>query len=340
MSLKTSETVEIIAELAQGFEGKIEQTELLLKAAAKAGANAAKYQLVYADELATPDYQYYELFKSLEMTDEFWHSLAQKADQQNIQLHFDIFGEKSLALSEAIGVSAVKVHGTDISNIGFLKAIASSKIERVLLGAGGAYQSEIDKALEILSEKKVVVFLGFQAYPTPNNTNQISRVAALANTYSQQGENILVGFADHAAPDNPLRYALAAVAIGAGAKVIEKHLSLGSVMELEDFESSLNPDEFLEFVNVIQGCAQAYGITQVCDDYGMSKEEKVYRKAIRRHVISVRNLDIGHKISPQDVILKRSSAEVPITDISSVYNIKLKKAVSQNSPIILTDLDG
>mgnify|MGYP006100741037 FL=1 len=62
--------VEIVAELAQGFEGSLEQTKLLVKAAAKAGANAAKFQLVYADELATPDYQYYDLFTDLEMTDD------------------------------------------------------------------------------------------------------------------------------------------------------------------------------------------------------------------------------------------------------------------------------
>ncbi|VUX54991.1 protein of unknown function [uncultured Woeseiaceae bacterium] len=46
--------LEIIAELGQGFEGKPEQARLLINAAAKAGADAAKYQLVYADELATP----------------------------------------------------------------------------------------------------------------------------------------------------------------------------------------------------------------------------------------------------------------------------------------------
>ena len=59
--------LKIIAEIAQGFEGNFEQSKLLIKAAAKAGADAVKFQLVYADELATVDYQYYSLFKELEM---------------------------------------------------------------------------------------------------------------------------------------------------------------------------------------------------------------------------------------------------------------------------------
>jgi sialic acid synthase SpsE len=49
-------TIEIIAEIAQGFEGVAEQARLLMKAASSAGADAAKYQLVYADELATTEY--------------------------------------------------------------------------------------------------------------------------------------------------------------------------------------------------------------------------------------------------------------------------------------------
>ena len=48
--------IEVVAELAQGFEGCVQQTKLMVKAAAMAGADAAKFQLIFADELSTPDY--------------------------------------------------------------------------------------------------------------------------------------------------------------------------------------------------------------------------------------------------------------------------------------------
>ena len=51
--------IEVIAELAQGFEGRPDQARLLLQAAASAGADAAKFQLIYADELAAPDYRHW-----------------------------------------------------------------------------------------------------------------------------------------------------------------------------------------------------------------------------------------------------------------------------------------
>src|SRR5689334_16135485 len=154
--------LEIIAELAQGFEGDPMKARLLIKAAAAAGADAAKFQLVYADELATPDYKYYDLFKSLEMSDEVWQDLYSYAQQLKFHLYLDIFGTKSLALCEKIGIKSVKLHGTDIANIGLLNEINKSSIGNIILGAGGAHLSEIETALDLLKNKNVTVLLGFQ----------------------------------------------------------------------------------------------------------------------------------------------------------------------------------
>src|SRR3990167_2341508 len=260
MTIKNISTIEIIAELAQGFEGRPDQARLLIKAAASAGADAAKFQLVYADELATPDYKYYKLFRSLEMSDAVWSSLATYAAELNIKLYVDVFGKRSLHLAEQIGVAAVKIHGTDITNIGLLSEVSGSSIQRVLLGAGGAYLSEIQQAIEVLSNKAVVVLLGFQGYPTPDEDNQIERIRFLAQQFRQY-PNVIIGFADHALSGSPMRYALAAVALGVGAKVFEKHLTLGRVMKLEDYEAALNPDEFLEFSQIMWSCMQSLGGT-------------------------------------------------------------------------------
>ena len=331
--------IEIIAELAQGFEGRPEQALLLLKAAAAAGADAAKYQLVYADELATPDYKYYDLFKSLEMDDDTWESLAAKALGLGIQMHLDIFGTRSLQLAERIGVAAVKLHGTDITNVGLLEDVARSNLSRVLLGAGGAYSSEINQALRILNAKQVVVILGFQGYPTPNEANQIDRVRLLFDWFGSEYPTVSIGFADHASPEGPLRYSLAATAIGAGARVIEKHLTLGRGMRLEDHESALNPDEFSEFSRVIHDCMQAIGKSIKVEDFNMSEAEKEYRNMIRRHVVAKRNLSEGSKIRPEDIVLKRTSSDHAINDPSLVYQQTVKQDLFENNPISHMDFE-
>ena len=330
--------IEIIAELAQGFEGRPEQARLLMKAAASAGADAAKYQLVYADELATPDYKYYELFRSLEMGDDVWEGLSTYSAELGIQLHVDIFGQRSLELAAHIQVAAVKIHGTDIANIALLTAVAKSPIKKVLLGAGGAYSSELHQALDILTEKDVIVLLGFQGYPTPNESNQIARVRLLADRFAQNYPNVSIGFSDHASPDNPLRFALAATAVGAGAKVLEKHLTLGKAMKLEDHESALNPDEFEEFTLTIRDCFEALGSEKDLEDFGMAEAEHAYRKMIRRHVVASRDLNQGTKIAPADLVLKRTSSEQVVTDLASVYQKTLNRDICKNAPVFPADI--
>lgn len=330
--------LEIIAEIAQGFEGHSEQARLLMQAAAAAGADAVKYQLVYADELATPDYKYYDLFHSLEMDDEVWKDLSDYASKLGINLHLDIFGSRSLQLAEKIEVAAVKLHGTDIANIGLLEEVRNSSIQKVLLGAGGAYLNEIQQAIDILAAKEIVIFLGFQGYPTPDETNQIARIPLMIENFRKVNPNIFVGFADHALPESPLRNALAATAIGAGATVFEKHLTLGRIMKLEDHESALNPDEFSEFVQICHHCAEAMGETQNSDDFGMSDAEKKYRKMIRRHVVTSRDLQKGLLIGPTDLVLKRCSAEEVCTDLHMIYNQTLKHDLKKNMPIGPNDI--
>ena len=265
--------IKIIAELAQGFEGNHQKAILLLKAAAKAGADSAKFQLIYADELATPDYKYYNLFKSLEMSDEVWQSLSNVAAEQNIELQLDIFGLRSLKLAEKIGVKTTKLHGTDIANLRLLNEIVESTVNKVFLGAGGAMLGELQNAMAILQNKEVIILLGFQGYPTPNDSNQIERVRFLKQNLSSETNNVKIGFADHSEPGSSLSIALPAMAIGAGAQYIEKHLTLGKVMLMEDHEAALNPDEFYEFSKTLRECSEALGHSQLNESFDMSEPE-------------------------------------------------------------------
>ena len=330
--------IEIIAELAQGFEGSLEQAKLLVKAASKAGADSAKCQLVYADELATPGYEYYELFKTLEMEDDDWLEIKQSCDNQGIELIFDVFGESSLALAQKLNIKTIKLHATDINNIGFLNSLAISSIERIMLGAGGAYEKEIKNAIEILNNKSVILFHGFQGYPTSINENQISRLAVWKSSFGSY-QNVGFGFSDHVDPESPSSITLPAFAVGQGAVVLEKHLTLGACMELEDHESAMNPDQFKIFVKSIRDITSAYGESASKNDFGMSKSENQYRKNIRRHVVVAKNIASGKIIEADDVVLKRTAALNPITDIQEIYGKVVTKDIIKNSPITKEDIN-
>lgn len=330
--------VEIVAELAQGFEGCPEQAKLLAKAAAKAGASAAKFQLIYADELATPEYDYYSLFSSLEMSDNDWESIKNVCDEYHIELILDVFGNTSLSLAEKLGVETVKLHATDINNAGFLEKLAESSVKRIMVGTGGAYLEEIQSAVDIISMKQVILFHGFQGYPTPIEDNQISRLKVLEMTFSDY-RNVVLGFSDHVDPTNPSSITLPAYAVGQGVMVLEKHLTLGCCMELEDHESAMNPDQFKIFVDCIRDIEIAHGESHCGDNFGMPESEELYRKNIRRHVIATKRLKVGDVIKASDVALKRSSLSSAYTDIQFVYGKTLNKEIDINTPLSHGDVN-
>jgi len=329
--------IEIIAELAQGFEGSKDQALLLVKAAAKSGASAAKFQLIYADELATPDYEHYELFSSLEMVDSDWFEVKELCDAYEIELIFDVFGSKGLRLAEKLQIKTIKLHATDINNIGFLSMIAKSSIKRVMLGAGGAFSSEIMEALEVIKSKNVVLFHGFQGYPTSMNSNQLSRIAIWKNLFDLH-KNITFGFSDHVDPEDITSVSLPSFAVGLGVTVLEKHLTLGRCMELEDHEVALNPDQFKIFTNSMKDIALATGESTSEENFGMTESELNYRKAIRRHVVATRNINSGDHLSKEDVALKRTSNSNAITNIKDAFSKTSVKDILSNQPITKEDI--
>ena len=330
--------LEIIAEIAQGFEGNIVKAKLFIKSAASAGANAAKFQMVYADELATPDYKYYDLFKTLELTIEEWKILADYAKELKIKLYVDIFGEKSLKISENINSESIKIHGTDIANYNLLKQVAASNISTIILGAGGAYLIEIENALRLLKNKKVISLVGFQGYPTQIDENQIGRIAILEKFINENYPNTILGFADHSSYDFKGGLTLCSLAIGFGAKVIEKHLTLGRNIQMEDFESALNPDEFEEFVNILKKTFTAVGNSNLSNDFSMSEAEKNYRNLVRRHVITLNSVDKGELLLDSNLVLKRSSSVNAISDLQIAINKRVNINLASNVPINIENI--
>ena len=325
--------VYIIAEVAQGFEGKFNQSKLLIKAASKSSSNAVKFQLVYADELATKDYKYYNLFKNLEMEEGKWKQLNDYAISLGLDFIVDVFGAKSLCTAEKAGLNTIKVHGTDITNISLLESIANSSIKKVILGVGGAYWMEIEKALKILKSKALVLMCGFQGYPTEILDNQVFRIEAIREMASKLRLNFEMGFADHAV-DEKLSSIVSLVAIGAGAKTIEKHITLGRIMELEDFESALNPDEFSCFVNEVNLGQKALGIINKDNDFKMSDSEKKYRENIRRDIVASKDISPGEMLTFQNITLKRTSNIKSIKKLDLVLGKIVKKKLKCNQPIL------
>ena len=328
-----NQNIELIAELAQGYEGCLKQALLLVNAAAAGKADSVKFQLIFADEICTPDYEYYNLFKSLEMSFEDWKKIVDRANAFGMSLILDVFGLQSLEFAEKLKVDRLMVHATDLNNFGLLCKIADGKNRDVLLGVGGGYLQEIELAIQTLKNKNIILMAGFQAYPTPNSDIQISRIWYFYQTICLKYTNVILGYADHSLPDFPDLLGLATMAYGFGARVIEKHLTLGEAMKMEDYESAINPDKFLLFSQSIKSCVEAAGSVQKTDDFGMSDSEKSYRFKMRRNVVSARTLKTGEIIKNTDVVMKRSSKVSDFSDAKEIVGRRVKEDIAMNQTL-------
>jgi len=336
----------IIAECAQGYyrqtiEESIDLAKMLVRVSKASGADAVKFQLVFANELSTSDYEYHDLFLKLEIGEKGWRSVCNLANELDIEIIFDIFGIQSLNIAESLGIKTVKIHPTDFRNKVLLDAVSkSSKINHVLAGCGGSMSEEIIETLKIFKDKKSLTLLhGFQGYPTPVNENCLNRI----ETYKKLAESInlkdyKLGFADHADPLSLDSNHLAIMAIGKGVSILEKHITLSKCLNLEDSESALSPDEFKIFVNNIRKLDIYNGVKEFTEtDFCLPQKEIKYRNSCIRHVVAADNLKAGQIIKEEDICMKRSSSSKPITDKDYVIGKKLLRDISNNQYLSFSD---
>ena len=187
--------IEIIAEIAQGYEGSSKLAELLTKGAVGAGADSIKIQIVFADELATPDYEYYRFFKSLEMDGKCWAEIVSRIQRSGKKAYFDVFGPKSLLLAKRLGADGVKLSTTEFYNRALIK-LAVEKFKRIFISIGGIPVEDIDDLIHTALRDhipKCCLMYGFQSEPTPLEQNNLNKLCS----YKQCYPDFRLGFMDH-----------------------------------------------------------------------------------------------------------------------------------------------
>jgi len=322
--------IEIVAEIAQGYEGDPKLTNLLTTGAIASGTDAVKFQLVFAEELATPDYQYYELFKSLEMPTSIWQETSGRIHKAGQKLYFDVFGFDSLDIAHEVSADGVKLSTTEFYNRSLIQK-SLNNFEKVFISIGGIPVEDIDLLMaEMLKDhsEKICLMYGFQAEPTPLQQNNLLKLGSFKNRYP----NFEIGFMDHSDGSSKDAYHLSLLAMGMGISVIEKHMTLDHSLKIEDYVSGLAPDQFKKFVELIRKYEPALG----SESLELSELENEYRSKAAKSVVALKDLKKGQVLKPTDVALKRTGITgegVPIRMLSDALDLELKANVKKDHPI-------
>lgn len=301
------EKVFIIAEAGVNHNGDIGLAKKLIDKASEAGADAVKFQSFKAEKLVTKgakkaEYQekttdikenQFQMIKKLELDYEKHRELTDYCKSKNILFLSSPFDLESIDLLDDLGLDIFKIPSGEITNLPYLKKIATLK-KKVILSTGMGNLGEIEKALDILrllGTQDITVLHCNTEYPTP-----MEDVNLLAMNTIKDAFKVKVGYSDHTLG---IEVPIAAVALGA--IVIEKHFTLDKNMEGPDHKASLEPEELKEMVKSIRNIEKALGDGIKTPTKSESKNIDIARKSI----VAAKGIAKGEVLTESNITVKR-----------------------------------
>ncbi len=323
----------IIGEVASAHEGNYLHAIKIGKAAYKAGADSVKFQIFKCDALMSSKNPQYQKFKKLEIKQNDWIKVFKKFNKKNF-LIAETFDIESLIFAINLKVfKMIKIPSTCLVNKNMLQALKSYN-KTIILASGGASFAEINFAIKHLKKKRkdIVIMAGFQNFPTKIEDTKLSQIRLLKKTFKT-----IIGYADHTDSNiSFFPYTIPLMAFTSGADIIEKHITLDRKKKGTDYQSSLNPNEFKKFTNLLKKSFYTFSK----EKWELTKAEENYRKFNKIFAVAKKNLKKGIKINQKDILFKRTNKSGITPDkIYQILGKKLKKDKKFDEIILSKDLN-
>lgn len=246
------------------YNEDIKRAKKLIHVASESGADAVKFQTfrantVYVSNAGISSYleksgirrNINEIFENAQMPYEMLKELSEYCDKQKIQ-----FMSTPFSVTDAIAINKhVKIHKVasyEINHIRLLEYLAKTK-KPIILSTGASNYDEIDFAVNILKKYHVKEYALLQCtakYPAPLESLNLLTIPEMKKRYK-----ISIGLSDHSL--DPIIGPI--IAVGLGARIIEKHFTLDKNLVGPDHRFALEPAELKKMVEVIRASEKTFG---------------------------------------------------------------------------------
>lgn len=251
----------IIAELCQNHNGDDSLLNEMVHAAAEAGADYAKIQsmlaadLTYRERFETgqwdgeiqmaikrPYQAECDRLKPMDLDDDAHHRFIEQCRSAGIKPMTTAFSRSRIPFLSTLGFDAIKVASYDCASEPFLNEL-KPHFGHIYVSTGATYDSEIERAAEILHDHSFSLLHCVTIYPTPLDEMHLVRLNYLRSLTPS------VGFSDHSlvARDG---IKASAVALLLGADVVERHFTVLPPDGSRDGPVSINPEQLGELVRL------------------------------------------------------------------------------------------
>ena len=327
--------IQIVAEIGCNHNGSVELAKKMMKKTKEAGADAVKFQSFVPENLVSryaPKAEYQkkndgngsqlDMLKKLALTETEYLELVQYASTLDIQIFSTPFDFESFSFLQKIGQNIWKVPSGEITNLPYLQRVAAIECQnkQVILSTGMSTIDEVKYAINVLQQSKDTSFTVLHCntqYPTePEDMNLLAM-----NKLQELAPDWKIGLSDHSEG-----IVASLVAVGLGAKFIEKHFTLDKNMPGWDHEISADPQE-LEII-----CKESKNITEALGTYKriVSKDEQEKLKKFRRSIVLVNNLKEGETIKLENLEFKRPGTGIRPDEVKYVIGKKIIRNIEKD----------
>lgn len=329
-----NEKVMIIAEIGNNHEGDFDRAVEMIRRAAESGAHAVKFQTIVPDRLVSvSDTARIDQLSKFQFSYEQFAQLAAEARRQNVIFLSTPFDLDSVEALNPL-VPAFKIASSDNDFYPLVEAIAGTG-KPVLMSTGLADLTQIKATVGRIKHvwakngvgQEMAVLHCVTSYPT---SPQEANIAAVKTLQKEIGG--VVGYSDHT-----LGIEAALLAVGLGARIIEKHFTLDkNLSDFRDHQLSADPAELRELVEKTERIQTLLGDGTL--DPRASESEVIGK--VRRSIVAKRDMSAGTAIGHDDISWVRPGGGLAPGNEDKVLGKILSKALPKGGQIRLNDLKG
>lgn len=328
----------IIAEMSGNHGHDLDKALRLVDAAADAGVQALKVQTYTADTMTLDiregdffiddpnslwcGHSLYELYQKA-YTPWEWHApIFERARARGLLAFSTPFDATAVDFLEQLDVPCYKIASFENGDIPLIRKVAATG-KPLIMSSGTATIEELDEsvaAARAAGVKDLILLKCTSTYPCNPRDSNLRSLPALASRY-----DCLTGLSDHT-----LGTAAAIAAVGLGALVIEKHLTLRRDDGDIDAAFSLEPDEMARLVQDSRLAWQALGSPELI----MPESERPSRRH-RRTLYVTAAIKRGEVFTPAHVRAIRPGAGLAPKHYDDVIGARATRDIARGEPLSL-----
>ncbi len=263
----------------------------------------------------------------LELTDEEHFEVYKHAKSLGLDFVETLCSKGCLSLLKLFSPDRLKVASRDLTNLPLLEAMAETRIP-IILSTGMAGKKELDDALDIITRyhNDIAILHCVSQYPThPDNLN-LRTISYLKQHYGKYP----IGFSDHT-----IGIAAPVVAVGMGAEIIEKHITIDRRMKGTDQQGSLGPDGVNRMIRDIRIAERWLGKEELYIDASVTSA----KVKLERSIATNRVLRTGETITERDIHLLSPGDGYKWADRNLILGRKVCREIAANEIIYPDSLE-